>query len=60
MPIIYTTGEQDREFIKMLGENISVDASYVLDWVADNFAPEEIFDEETLRQWALDSGFVEE
>lgn len=52
-----TTLTQDRQF------RDSVIASTLLDesiaWINDNLTPDEVFDEDLLRQWALDSGFVE-
>lgn len=53
-----TTMSQDKEFIKALLENISIDASFVLDWVSDNFIPEEVFEICYLEEWAEDNGYI--
>lgn len=54
-----TTPTQDHEFEKALSENINVDASFVLDFVADNFGPEDVFDYDVLVAWAEDAGIKE-
>lgn len=53
-----TTVSQDEEFAKALSENISIDASFVPDWVERNFCPEEVFDFATLKEWAKDNGYI--
>ena len=57
-----TTSQQDRELTDILMNNmsISLDASIILDWVAEAFTPEDIFSREELSHWAWDNGFVEE
>ena len=30
----------------------------MIDWINDNLAPEDVFDEEILNDWALENGFV--
>ena len=32
--------------------------SQILDYIADNFEPEEVFDEDALQQWAKDNGYA--
>lgn len=39
--------------------SIEIDDSVVKEYVKDNFVPDEIFDDDELRSWALDNGFVE-
>ena len=34
-----------------------IDSSFVLDWVRDNFTPDEIFSSKELEQWAKDNGY---
>ena len=29
------------------------------DYIADNFPPEDVYEDQQLRDWALDNGFVE-
>jgi hypothetical protein len=65
-----TTGSQDRDFNYLLFGQFSpntifdalrdlflIDSSFVLDWVRDNFTPEEIFSSKELEQWAKDNGY---
>lgn len=61
-----TTKLQDAGLVKLLLKEMTIDldasfdASLVVDWVADNFAPEEVYGEAALKHWAWDNGFVEE
>jgi hypothetical protein len=32
----------------------------IIEWVRDNFSVEDVYDFDTLYQWALDNGFVDE
>ena len=51
------TYSQNKDFIeKMLVNNALNEA---IDYIRDNFTPEEIFYERDLRQWALDNDFIE-
>ena len=65
-----TTGSQDQNFNYLLFRQFSpntifdalrdlflIDSSFVLDWVRDNFTPEEIFSSKELEQWAKDNGY---
>ncbi len=54
------------ELMNLIGDNITVevtaltvDASRVLDYIAENFNPEDVFDPDVLRDWALANDFVE-
>lgn len=29
-----------------------------VEWIADNLSPEDVFSEDVLEKWALDSGFI--
>lgn len=53
-----TTSKQDQEFIEALSENMNIDASFVLDWVGDNFMPEDVFDIHFLEKWAENNGYI--
>lgn len=67
-----TTGVQDRELAKLLEENLQFtlsareigvddnDMSFIVDWVASEMSPEDVFDDGVLRDWAFRHGFVEE
>ena len=46
-----TSAFEDKEFgQEFLGQ--------ILAYIADNFEPEDVFDEDVLRQWAKDNGYV--
>ena len=32
----------------------------IIEWVRDNYAPEDIYSEDELREWAFDNGFVDD
>lgn len=54
-----TSYQQDQEFVKALAEVMGVDASFAIDWVADNFEPGDVFDYDVLVAWAEDAGIKE-
>jgi len=55
-----TTSREDKDFEVLVKERIDLgDATWVIEWVYDNFQPEDIFGRDTLETWALDNGFVE-
>lgn len=39
---------------------IDVDDDEIRDYVGRNMRPEDVFDDDQLRAWALDNGFIEE
>lgn len=39
---------------------INVDDDEIIDYIAQNKRPEDVFSTDELRAWALDNGFVEE
>jgi hypothetical protein len=41
---------------EIVKDHLQHDASWVLDWVKENFGPGEVFDESDLEQWAMDHG----
>lgn len=60
-----TTYGEDRDLAEMLNSyvevsaiNIGLDAEVVLACIADNFMPEDVFDDEALVRWAEDNGYV--
>ena len=56
-----TTGAQDADFTDALaGElhSVSIDATFVFEWVRENFTPEDIFTFENLCSWAENNGYA--
>jgi len=53
-----TTYEQDSKFIHdIVGENILEE---VLGWIKSNMNPEDVFDEQALKNWAIENVKVNE
>ena len=51
-----TTVKQDRDFIDNL---ISSDMlELAIEWIRDNLEPEDVFTDEQLGQWAVDSDYL--
>jgi len=40
--------------------DVEVDDDEIRDYVGKNMYPEDVFDDDQLRTWALDNGFIEE
>ncbi len=62
-----TTHKQDMELSELVFgkvfENMKpplLNADFVVEWVADNFSPSEVFPDRELRDWAFANGFTEE
>ena len=68
-----TTGNQDRLFRQMLFESFDEygilekikeqfesDSSWVLDWITNNFEPDDVFAAAELSKWAEANGYVKE
>lgn len=55
-----TSYQEDSSFVKALADVMNVDASFVLDWVAENFEPEDVFEYSALTAWAEAAGFKKE
>ena len=47
-----TNSNQDLEFAKAFGNNLFISTEWILDWVQENFLPNEVFDEDELIEWA--------
>ena len=59
-----TTLTEDQAFGELLKEQVDLsfvmDAGVVIDWVRDNFAPEDVYEVSDLADWAEGNGFVEQ
>ena len=55
-----TTARQDKEFLDLILGDLfrGFDAVVVLEWVAHNFSPEDVFDETDLNDWAERNNYV--
>ena len=55
-----TTYRQDADFRDALKRNVGfdTDAVWVLEWIAANFDPEEVFDVGDLEEWADRNGWL--
>ncbi len=55
-----TTPQQDRSFLELLvKEDINdVPLSFVVEWVASEFEPQEVFSEAELSYWAETHGYI--
>lgn len=54
-----TTTAMDANFEALVKERIDLgDASWVLDWINENFTPEDVFDRDTLDKWASDNDWT--
>ncbi len=61
-----TTHKQDMELSGLVFEKVFenmkpplLNAEFVVEWVADNLSPGEVFSDTDLRDWALKNGFTE-
>jgi hypothetical protein len=55
MPLKRSTGQQDRD---MRAEIVHIDAGEVLSFIRASYAPEEVFEDKDLAQWATEHGYV--
>jgi len=67
-----TTGRQDKDIADLLTDNLQytlsdryievkpVDMGFLIDYIDREFNPEDVFSENSLRDWAFRNGFVEE
>jgi hypothetical protein len=58
---VKTTGSQDKNFAEEFASRVvgGADYSWVLEWIEENYEPDDIFEHEVLKEWALDNGFEE-
>lgn len=45
------------DVIDAIKKELSGDIQWILDWVAENFAPEEVFPRTELEAWAEENGY---
>lgn len=50
-------GDNKNFMDSVLGSNVLEDA---VEWIKNNLSPEEVFNEDELTQWALETGFIKE
>jgi len=62
-----TTGNQDRELASILTDELKFtvevdtrDMHFVIEWVGDNFNPEDVFKATQLEAWAESNGYTKE
>ena len=53
-----TTRAHDLDVTKRILENVEFDAADILDWVRENFAPDEVFEDDELEEWAENADYV--
>jgi hypothetical protein len=55
-----TTSYEDQELADYIGEEMTLDAGKILDYVSRNFEPGDVFDDVDLENWARENGFIKE
>jgi len=55
-----TTSREDQNATDFILDliSLSINAQDLLEYVQDNFSPEDVFSDKELSDWALDAGFV--
>lgn len=54
-----TTSNEDNAFLAKMGLEHQTLLERAAEYIAENFSPEEVYEEQRLRDWAIDNGFVE-
>lgn len=61
MAIRATTVAQDKDLASLLEDeatiSIDIDATCILDWINENFEPDQVFDIHKLAAWAVENGY---
>lgn len=61
MAITATTVAQDKDLAILLRDqaeiSIDIDATYILEWINENFEPDQVFDIHKLAAWAVENGY---
>ena len=52
------SSKQNKDFINSLNFSLLLDDA--IDYIKDNFNPEQIFEDSALATWAIEHGFVDE
>lgn len=53
-----TSTSQDQAFLSAVISSTLLEES--LEWIRQNLSPDEVFEEDTLKEWAVNNGMVEE
>ena len=56
--MIRTSARQDSNFINEMFSSTLLEQA--MQFIADNFEPEDIFEEDVMKQWAEDNGYIKE
>jgi len=56
--MIRTSARQDSNFINEMFSTTLLEQA--MQFIADNFEPEDIFEEDVMGQWAEDNGYIKE
>lgn len=56
--MIRTSARQDSNFINEMFSTTLLEQA--MQFIADNFEPEDIFEEDVMKQWAEDNGYIKE
>lgn len=56
--MIRTSTRQDSNFISEMFSSTLLEQA--MQFIADNFEPEDIFEEDVMKQWAEDNGYIKE
>ena len=54
-----TTSNEDDEFLESMDLVPKTLLERAAEYIAGNFPPEDVYEEQQLRDWAIDNGFVE-
>jgi hypothetical protein len=55
-----TTVDEDKAFAKVFMEFANIDTGFIVEWVEQNFRPEEVFGEAEIKQWVQENYSPEE
>jgi len=50
--------DDDKKVKELILDSINIDAQSIINFVSNLFAPDEVFDRETLIEWAEDNDFI--
>ena len=55
-----TTVDEDKAFAKVFMEFANIDTGFIVEWVEQNFRPEEVFGEAEIKKWVQENYSPEE